>query len=200
MPRGTIVETVPASAADVFRLLHDYSRRLEWDTMLQEARLTNGFQAAGLNATCLCKARRNPRRDHGQSNLRLLPRARDGRRQDGEPPTVFRFPGRHGSPSRFGEWLVANRVHVLLYRAARLVEARAPSRDATYLPSRDEEALALATDVPRAPALSSADSTIEVARSRPDLMIVAIRFFRRMAEAVSTPPISAPATPHEAMS
>ena len=59
MPRGTIVETVPASAADVFRLLHDYSRRLEWDTMLQEARLTNGFQAAGLNATCLCKARQS---------------------------------------------------------------------------------------------------------------------------------------------
>jgi Polyketide cyclase / dehydrase and lipid transport len=57
MPRGTIVETIPARRADVFRLLHDYSRRLEWDTLLQEARLTDGFDVAGLHATSICKGR-----------------------------------------------------------------------------------------------------------------------------------------------
>jgi Polyketide cyclase / dehydrase and lipid transport len=57
MPRGTIVEIIPASSAEVFRLLHDYSRRLEWDTLLQEARLTDGFQVAGLHATSVCKGR-----------------------------------------------------------------------------------------------------------------------------------------------
>jgi hypothetical protein len=57
MPRGTIVETIAASRADVFRLLHDYNRRLEWDTLLQEARLTDGLQAAGLHATSICKGR-----------------------------------------------------------------------------------------------------------------------------------------------
>lgn len=43
---------VPASA--VFTLLHDYSRRLEWDTLLREARLTRGHQQAGPGATSLC--------------------------------------------------------------------------------------------------------------------------------------------------
>jgi hypothetical protein len=57
MPRGTIVETIPAGRADVFRLLHDYNRRLEWDTLLQAARLTDGFPAAGLHATSICKGR-----------------------------------------------------------------------------------------------------------------------------------------------
>jgi hypothetical protein len=57
MPRGTIVETIPARRADVFRLLHDYNRRLEWDTLLQEARLTDGFQVARLHATSVCKGR-----------------------------------------------------------------------------------------------------------------------------------------------
>ena len=31
---------MPVSAAEVFTLLHDYSRRLEWDTLLADARLT----------------------------------------------------------------------------------------------------------------------------------------------------------------
>lgn len=57
MPCGTIVETIPAGRADVFRLLHDYSRRLEWDTLLEEARLADGFQVAGLHATSVCKGR-----------------------------------------------------------------------------------------------------------------------------------------------
>ncbi len=41
-------------AAEVFGVLHDYSRRLEWDTLLREARLTRGHAAAGKGATSLC--------------------------------------------------------------------------------------------------------------------------------------------------
>ena len=54
MPSATIQEQMPSSAAQVFALLHDYSRRLEWDTLLCEARLTRGHQQAGPGATSLC--------------------------------------------------------------------------------------------------------------------------------------------------
>jgi hypothetical protein len=57
MPCGTVVEIIPAARNDVFRLLHDYKRRLEWDTLLQSACLTDGFQSAGLHATAVCKGR-----------------------------------------------------------------------------------------------------------------------------------------------
>lgn len=48
---------MPVSSVEVFALLHDYSRRLEWDTLLREARLTRGHSAAGLGATSLCVGR-----------------------------------------------------------------------------------------------------------------------------------------------
>jgi hypothetical protein len=57
MPRGTVIEIIPAARADVFRLLHDYGRRLEWDTLLQAASLTDGFTEAGLGAHSICKGR-----------------------------------------------------------------------------------------------------------------------------------------------
>jgi hypothetical protein len=57
MPRGTVIEVIPAARADVFRLLHDYGRRLEWDTLLQAASLTDGFTEAGLHAASICKGR-----------------------------------------------------------------------------------------------------------------------------------------------
>jgi hypothetical protein len=57
MPRGTVVAIIPATRADVFRLLHDYDRRLAWDTLLQSASLTDGFQSAGLHATAVCNGR-----------------------------------------------------------------------------------------------------------------------------------------------
>jgi hypothetical protein len=57
MPRGTVIEIIPAAQADVFRLLHDYGRRLEWDTLLQAASLTDGFTEAGLHAASICKGR-----------------------------------------------------------------------------------------------------------------------------------------------
>lgn len=54
MPIATISQRMPKPSAEVFALLHDYSRRLEWDTLLREARLTGGHQVAKLGATSLC--------------------------------------------------------------------------------------------------------------------------------------------------
>jgi hypothetical protein len=57
VPRRTVFQMIPASGAEVFRVFHDYDRRLEWDTLLQAAYLTDGFSTAGLNATTTCKGR-----------------------------------------------------------------------------------------------------------------------------------------------
>ena len=57
MPHGVVREVIPAPSADVFRLLHDYTRRLEWDTLLQKAYLTDGYREARAGAVCVCKAR-----------------------------------------------------------------------------------------------------------------------------------------------
>ncbi|MBK7601429.1 MAG: SRPBCC family protein [Acidobacteria bacterium] len=57
MPRGSVTATIPATSAEVFRLLHDYSRRLEWDTLLQNARLCDDLTEAGLHATSVCTGR-----------------------------------------------------------------------------------------------------------------------------------------------
>lgn len=54
MPSATIKQQMPVPSAAVFRLLHNYSRRLEWDTLLCEARLTRGHQQAEPGATSLC--------------------------------------------------------------------------------------------------------------------------------------------------
>jgi hypothetical protein len=58
MPHGTVSEIIPARSAAVFDLLHDYSRRLEWDTLLQAAYLDGGHAAAGLGATSVCVGRK----------------------------------------------------------------------------------------------------------------------------------------------
>jgi hypothetical protein len=57
MPHGTVAEIVPASAADVFELLHDYNRRLEWDTLLQAAYLVDGVKEPQLGAISVCKGK-----------------------------------------------------------------------------------------------------------------------------------------------
>lgn len=57
MPHGSVSETIPAASAEVFRLLHDYNRRLEWDTLLQSAALSDGWTEAQLHATSLCTGR-----------------------------------------------------------------------------------------------------------------------------------------------
>lgn len=58
MPNGTVTEEIPASSAEVFALLHDYSRRLEWDTLLRAAYL-EGADHAGLGAVSVCVGRRS---------------------------------------------------------------------------------------------------------------------------------------------
>ena len=57
MPHGSVIDTIPATSADVFRLLHDYPRRLEWDTLLEEARLCDGWTSAEPHARSVCTGR-----------------------------------------------------------------------------------------------------------------------------------------------
>lgn len=45
---------MPQPSSVVFELLHNYPRRLEWDTLLREARLTGGYDQACKGATSLC--------------------------------------------------------------------------------------------------------------------------------------------------
>jgi hypothetical protein len=50
----TVEQQMAANADQVFDLLHNYDRRLEWDTLLSEARLTRDHEAAEKGATSLC--------------------------------------------------------------------------------------------------------------------------------------------------
>lgn len=54
MPSASVTRQMPVSSSEVFDLLHDYDRRLEWDTLLREARLTRGHSTAQKGATSLC--------------------------------------------------------------------------------------------------------------------------------------------------
>lgn len=57
MPHSSVTETIPARSAEVFLLLHDYGRRLEWDTLLKDARLSENWNEAQLHATSVCQGR-----------------------------------------------------------------------------------------------------------------------------------------------
>src|SRR5262245_4377155 len=57
MSHGSVSQIIPAPSAAVFALLHDYSRRLEWDTLLSAAYLDDGFTAAAHGATSVCVGR-----------------------------------------------------------------------------------------------------------------------------------------------
>jgi len=57
MSHGEVSEIIPASSTDVFALLHDYDRRLEWDTLLQAAYLHEGFEHAEKGAVSTCVGR-----------------------------------------------------------------------------------------------------------------------------------------------
>ena len=48
---------MPVKSQEVFNLLHDYDRRLEWDTLLRKAELTRGHVKAEKGATSLCVGR-----------------------------------------------------------------------------------------------------------------------------------------------
>jgi hypothetical protein len=59
MAHGSVSATIAAPSAAVFDLLHDYSRRLEWDTLLRAAYLADGHTAAGKGVTSVCVGRRS---------------------------------------------------------------------------------------------------------------------------------------------
>src|SRR5437867_11908174 len=59
MAHGEVSEVIPASAAEVFELLHDYGRRLSWDTLLSAAYLDDGLTEAGKGVTSVCVERRS---------------------------------------------------------------------------------------------------------------------------------------------
>lgn len=54
MPRESLSIEIDAPCAAVFDVIHDYDCRLEWDTMLREARLLGGATAAGIGVRSVC--------------------------------------------------------------------------------------------------------------------------------------------------
>ena len=54
MPRASQSVEVGAPCGAVFDLVHDYDRRLAWDTMLSEARLLGGAAEAGVGVRSRC--------------------------------------------------------------------------------------------------------------------------------------------------
>ncbi|HMJ65484.1 MAG TPA: SRPBCC family protein [Candidatus Binatia bacterium] len=58
MAHSEISELIPAPSSAVFDLLHDYTRRLEWDTLLQAAYL-DGATVAAKGVTSVCVGRKS---------------------------------------------------------------------------------------------------------------------------------------------
>ncbi len=59
MPTAEIRETITASAEEVFELVHDYRRRLQWDTLLQEAYLEPEFTKPEKGAISVCRGKKS---------------------------------------------------------------------------------------------------------------------------------------------
>jgi polyketide cyclase/dehydrase/lipid transport protein len=59
MAHSEISELIPAPSSAVFDLLHDYTRRLEWDTFLQAAYLEDGSTVAAKGVTAVCVGRKS---------------------------------------------------------------------------------------------------------------------------------------------
>ena len=57
MPTAEIKEIIPASAESVFALIHDYKRRLEWDSLLRKAYLEPEFSVSCQGAVSVCQGR-----------------------------------------------------------------------------------------------------------------------------------------------
>ena len=57
MPHGTVTRVIPATAARVFDIIHDYPNRLKWDTLLQAAYIEPPHTSAGVGVTSVCKGR-----------------------------------------------------------------------------------------------------------------------------------------------
>jgi len=56
MPRESITRELPASCEAAFDLIHDYDRRLLWDSMLSRAEILDGSATAGKGVRTLCVA------------------------------------------------------------------------------------------------------------------------------------------------
>ena len=56
---GEVTEEIDAPATAVFDLVHDYAKRLTWDTLLSAAYLTDGATVAGAGVTSVCVGRRS---------------------------------------------------------------------------------------------------------------------------------------------
>src|SRR5947209_17829429 len=54
MPRASIAIDLPVSCDTAFAVIHDYTRRLDWDTMLRSARLLGGATQVGLGVRTVC--------------------------------------------------------------------------------------------------------------------------------------------------
>jgi len=52
-----VSELIPAPSSAVFDLVHDYGRRLEWDTLLQAAYLEEGAKVAAKGVIAVCIGR-----------------------------------------------------------------------------------------------------------------------------------------------
>jgi Polyketide cyclase / dehydrase and lipid transport len=59
MAHGQVSEIIPAASHVAFDLIHDYTRRLEWDTLLQAAYLDGSDTVAGKGVTAVCVGRRS---------------------------------------------------------------------------------------------------------------------------------------------
>lgn len=57
--RAEVSTEIRASPERVFGVLHDYARRLEWDTLLTRAELLGGATEAGTGVRTLCVGRRS---------------------------------------------------------------------------------------------------------------------------------------------
>lgn len=58
--RAEIFTVIRSPPERVFAILHDYARRLEWDTLLTRAELLGGATEAGVGVRTLCVGRRIP--------------------------------------------------------------------------------------------------------------------------------------------
>jgi hypothetical protein len=54
VPRSSVCVEINAPCRAVFDVLHDYSRRLEWDTLLSSADLLDGATQAGVGVRSRC--------------------------------------------------------------------------------------------------------------------------------------------------
>lgn len=58
MPTALVAIEIRGAAEEVFDLIHDYERRLDWDPFLREARLLDSAKFAEIGVSSRCVARR----------------------------------------------------------------------------------------------------------------------------------------------